>query len=420
MDQRQIDDISFRLKNVESFILELILLTYPLLLISESLRLSPHYLLIVLAIAIGTACYLFFSINRYSIYMGLFFSFLLALPFYFIGMSIPILVFIFMYTCWRMHANFGLQRNSRWNFLAINTIVFTIFYFITRSYLQKAHATEINKVNVLLFLLTTILFIVLRYLTILILGRRLPKFEWLETSKVFAAILGVVIATYLLIYYLLEPVRTAVLSFMGFLFGGLFMFVSAAITPFIDYVIDWLDYLRWKKFQEMEPPILNFDDDADEKLEILSSSADVNIGVYIVIGAVIIAAIVLLYMNLRQKRHGYDESDGPAYKVRLFGRNEKEKTDNEQVYDYSVASNAVRTAYQRFENDANKAKYPRFAGETVKEWFSRMDWSRNNDLFITYDKARYGSITLTEEEGKQFVNDLNKIRDKYFSVENSR
>ena len=414
MDQRQIDGISFRLKNVESFILELVLLTYPLLLISENLLVSPHYLLILLSIGVGMASYLLFHITRYSIFLALVLSLLLTIPFYFIGMSLPITVVIFMYTCWRMHANFGLQRNSRWNFLTINTIVFTIFYFITRSYLLKAHATEVNKVNVLLFLITTILFIVLRYITILILGRRLPEFEWLETSKVFAAIMGVGVATYLIIYYLLEPVRNAALAILGFLFGGLFMFVSAAITPFIDYVIDWLDYLRFNSYQEMEPPILNFDDDADEKLEILSSSAEVNIGVYIAIAAAIIAAIVL-YLNFRQKRHVYDESDGPAYKVRLFGRNEKGKTDNEQVYDYSVASNAVRTAYQSFENDAFKAKYPRFAGETVKEWFSRMDWGKNGNLFATYDKARYGAMTLTEEEGRRFVDDLNRIREMYFS-----
>ncbi len=130
----------------------------------------------------------------------------------------------------------------------------------------------------------------------MILGRRLPEFEWLETSKVFAAIMGVGIATYLIIYYLLEPVRNAALAILGFLFGGLFMFVSAAITPFIDYVIDWLDYLRWKKYQEMEKPILNDEDDTNEKLTILSSSADVNIwGLHSHGIAVIIAAIVLYY-----------------------------------------------------------------------------------------------------------------------------
>lgn len=414
MDQRQIDGISFRLKNVESFILELILLTYPLLLISEHLLVSPHYLLFLLSIGVGMASYILFRITKYSIFMALGLSIILAMPFYLIGMALSITVVIFMYTCWRMHANFGLQRNSRWNFLAINTIVFTVFYFITRSYLLKAHATEVNKVNVLLFLLTTILFIVLRYISVLILGRRLPEFEWLETSKVFAAIMGVGIATYLLIYYLLEPVRNAALTILGFLFGGLFMFVSAAITPFIDYIIDWLDYLRWKKYQEMEKPtIWNDEDDMNEKLTILSSSADVNIWGFVVGIAVIITAIVL-FMVFRKKSHMYEELEGPAYKVRLFSRDDKKKANIEQVYDYSIASNAVRTAYQGFEKEAHKAKYPRFAEETVKEWFSRMGWNKNDDLFVTYDKARYGSMTLTEEEGRKFVDDLKKIKDEYF------
>ncbi len=346
--------------------------------------------------------------------MGLLFSFLLVVPFYFIGMATPIVVFVFMYTCWRIHANFGLQRNSRWNFLAINTIVFTIFYLITRSYLPKADATEINKENVQLFLLTTILFIVLRYLTILFLGRRLPKFEWFEITKVFAAMIGVGITTYLLIYYLIEPFRTAVLAILGFLFGGLFMFVSAAITPFIDYIIDWIDYLRWKRYQEMDPPtIFNDEDQMNEKLEILAASAELNIGVYVVIGAAILAAIVL-YLNFRQKQHHYDESEGAAYKVRLFGRGDKKKSDVEQVYDYSIASNAVRKAYQSFENDAHEAKYPRFAGETVKEWFLRMGWRNDDNLFATYDKARYGAMTLTEEESRLFVDELNEIREMYF------
>ncbi len=87
MDQRQIDGISFRLKNVESFILELILLTYPLLLISENLLVSPHYLLFILSIGVGMASYLLFHITRYSIFMALVLSLLLAMPFYFIGMT---------------------------------------------------------------------------------------------------------------------------------------------------------------------------------------------------------------------------------------------------------------------------------------------------------------------------------------------
>jgi len=384
-------------------------------LVSENLLVSPHYLIIFLAIIVGLMSHFFFSRTRYSIIMGLLLSLIIAVPFYFIELRLPVVILIFLYTCWRMHANFGLKRLGRWNFLAINTIVFTIFYFITRSYLQKAHAIEINKVNVLLFLITTALFIIIRYLTTLTLGRRMVAFDRKETSLVFAVIFGVGTITYLIVYFLIEPVRTGILAGLGFLFGGIFMFIAAFITPFLDYIIDWLDYLRWKSYQEMEPPILNFDDDADEKMEILTSSTELDIWIYVVLGGVILAAI-LLFMIFRKKQHNYEELYGHSYKVRFFGRQNSENENRKHVYDYSAASNAVRTAFQVFENDANQAQYPRFAEETVKEWFSRMGWGNSHKLFVTYDKARYSSMTLTEEEGKKFVDYLNKIRDEHFST----
>ena len=331
MDQRQIDSISFRLKNVESFILELLLLTYPLLLVSENVLVSPHYLIIFLAIVVGLMSHFFFSRNRYSIIMGLLLSLFIAVPFYFIELRSPVVILIFLYTCWRMHANFGLKRLGRWNFLAINTIVFTVFYIITRSYLLKAHATEINKVNVFLFLITTALFIIIRYLTTLALGRRMVAFDRKETSLVFTVIFGVGTVTYLIVYFLIEPVRTGLLAVLGFLFGGIFMFIAAFITPFLDYIIDWLDYLRWKSYQEMEPPILNFEDDMDEKMTILTSSTDVNIWIYVILAGVILAAI-LLFMIFRKKQHNYDELNGHSYRVRFFGRQDPQNVNHEHAY----------------------------------------------------------------------------------------
>ena len=70
-----------------------------------------------------------------------------------------------------------------------------------------------------------------------------------------------------------------------------------------------------------------------------------------------------------------------------------------------------------FEKDAIAAKSPRFTGETVKEWFSRMGWVQNDALFDTYNKARYGSFSITEEEGRQFVSNLQEIKNKYFPVD---
>ena len=77
-------------------------------------------------------------------------------------------------------------------------------------------------------------------------------------------------------------------------------------------------------------------------------------------------------------------------------------------------STLSEAAYKEFEEEAQFSQAPRLSGETVKEWFSRMDWGQNDVLFNTYDKVRYGSQTVSVEEGNHFIAELDKIRNKYF------
>lgn len=104
---------------------------------------------------------------------------------------------------------------------------------------------------------------------------------------------------------------------------------------------------------------------------------------------------------------GRKDNDGE----KLCERFQKER---QLDYDYSKALVAVRTAYKEFEEEAQSSKAPRFRAETVKEWFSRMDWVQNDALFNTYDKVRYGSHTVSADEGSHFIEELNKIKNKYF------
>lgn len=415
MGQRRVERDGIRLKNAESFILEFALLAYPLLLVAESVLLAPHYLIITLAMIGGIGSYLLFSRVNYTVLWGLFISLLIGAPFYFIGMPIIAVVFIFVYAFWRMHTNFRLERLLRWNFLLINTVAFTIFYFITRSYLLKAQAAEVNKTNVLLFILLTLIFIILRYIVVYYLGKQLPNFNLWEASKVFTVIMGAGIATYLLVYFFIESIRTAILAVAGFVFGGIFTTIAATITPFIDWVVAYLDYLRYKAYQEMEPPELGYVEFQMDEVRTIPDGAEWSIAIYVTI-AVVVLAIIIIVMILRRRNQEVGPEEVVTHKLRSFGR-QKKQVSPRPIYDYSMASNAVRTAYQNFEKDAHAAKYPRFAGETVKEWFARMGWGQSDNLFVTYDKARYGALSITEEEGRQFVSELQKINGAYFSKE---
>ncbi|WP_172369851.1 hypothetical protein [Sporosarcina jiandibaonis] len=51
----------------------------------------------------------------------------------------------------------------------------------------------------------------------------------------------------------------------------------------------------------------------------------------------------------------------------------------------------------------------------MKEWFERMGWEQEIQPIITYDKVRYGSLTISEEESRQFLETLNKIKINNFN-----
>lgn len=397
MVQDRMEKLEIGLKNLESFILELVLLAYPLLLISGNIRVSPHYLIIVLGILVGIASFILLTGRLDSTALRLILTLLVAGPLYFIGMPLTVSILIYVYTIWRMNVNFGPERSTRWNFLFINIIVFACFFVFTRIYLLEPGATEINQVNVRLFLYTTIIFIVLRYSGIILLNRHISNYKLGATNKVFFMIMGVGLATYLVVYYSIETIRTAIIASFSFMFGSIFNKFAETLMPTI---------------QQLELPESKNDEIHEEDFIYPILNEETNYSVYIAIVVIVLAVAVLILISRRQKK-GQMSIHRKTYQFMSKGRKEKKHIANEEN-EYSLLQNDVRAAYKRFENDAISAKYPRSTGETVKEWFYRMSWGQDAQLFSTYDKARYGSSTITDSEVKQFINELKKIKEIYF------
>ena len=403
MNQERIDKDGIRLRNAESFILELVLLAYPLVLISENLRMSPHYLIIALAIISGIGLYMLFPKKSYSTFKGLVLSFLIACPFYVIGLPVAVVILILFYVSWRMHINFGPERSARWNFLTLNMVVFTLIYLLARIYLVKHVATELNKVNIIVFLLTSVLFFVLRYIGTILLGRHSSDLKIGETNKIFAAIFGIGFVTFFSVYFFVVYIRTAIINFLGFVFGGLFYKLAATFLPTIN------------QFKLAEGEKAQIGREFPEHA--LNEGTSISMFfVFAVVALAFIFLITLLIVILRKRIIKSVPTGQKKFTIRSLGRqNKRVESTADAKYDYSRATNAVRIAYQNFENDAMTAKYPRYSGETVKEWFRRMGWARNENVFWTYDKARYGSNSITEEEGRQFVKELENIKIDFFS-----
>ncbi len=218
------------LKNTESFSIELLLLTYPLVLISADIMIPPHYLLLALSVTAGIGLYLFLSTFPYTVQMGLLISLFISVPLFLIGVSLAVTILVTAYVFWRIHTNFSAERHARWNFIAINSIVFTSFYFITSIYLLQPEKTIVNQVHVVLFIATTILSIVFRYFVVITIGKRIPNFQFREVHKMFGGILSIGAVTFVTVYFFMESFRSAIIGILSLLFGNLFK-KTASLLP---------------------------------------------------------------------------------------------------------------------------------------------------------------------------------------------
>ena len=324
--------------------------------------------------------------------IGLLISLFISVPLFIIGVSLAVTILVSTYVFWRIHTNFSSERHARWNFIAVNSIVFTTFYFITSIYLLQPERTTVNQIHVVLFIAMTILYIVYRYFVVLAIGKRIPNFQFREVHKMFCGILSIGAATFVTVYFFMESFRAALLGIFSLLFGNMFN-KTASLLPVS---------------QLTNPEIPEGKSLEEEVLEIPTSTDQIDIGIFLTIVAVVIA-VVFIIVIFRKQKISINIMELPSYSIQSLRPN-KDKESKNQHLNHSLTTNAVRRAYQDFERAADLAKSSRLAGETMKEWFMRMEWEEDNHRTIkTYEKVRYGSVTIPEEESRQFVETLNKI-----------
>ncbi|KAA0966679.1 hypothetical protein FQ087_10765 [Sporosarcina sp. ANT_H38] len=411
MDQGQTERNRIRLISSERTVLELFLLVYLFLFITIDSVVGSHYLWLLLSTGMGIITYLLFSKVEYSLGIGILLAALLATPFYFNGLPLVVVFMLFVYSFWRLQVNFGETKGEGWPYLVLNTIFFTVFYFILKLFFVNANADELMSVQVVLYLLTTVIYFIIRFIVIGVIGWQLRNFNLVDMGKIFAAILGLGFITYIAVSFLMHPFRSAVIAIVGFLFSGLFILFGKGVTPLLDWYNAKLDEARARQLEQAEVESSYIDFSMQDGTRIFGATFSHN-ELFIMLGiSITILVSFILIARRRKKGRLLDKDLGNTF---LSTGRTKKKKEKQLVYDYSDAFDVVRTAYKKFEEEAQYSKVPRLEGETVKEWFSRMNWGHNEVLFNTYDKVRYGSHSVTEEEGSHFVDELDKIRHNNF------
>ena len=412
MEQERIERDRIRLISSERTVLELFLIVYPFLFVTVNAVVSSHYMWLLLSVFTGILSYLLFGKIEYSFGIGIGIAMLLTVPFYFNGMPLIVVIALFIYSFWRLHTNFSNSKSHGWPFLLMNTILFTFFYLITKLIFVNANPYEVMNIHVALFGITTILYFVNRFTVIGLIGRRLKNFSLTDTGEMFGGLLGLGFLTFFAVYFLVQPIRLTIVAIATFLFSGIFMLIGKTVTPFIDWFIAKLDESRAKSLEGAEDEFIYIDFSMqNERVVFGATFKDTEL---LIIAGIISVIFLLLMIIVKSRKKAMLHDKDLGYTYRSYDRTQKMKK-KQLIYDYSQAENTIRNAYKKFEEAAQLSKVTRLRGETVKEWFSRMGWETDELLFNTYDLVRYGAKSVTEEEGIKFVDDLERIKNKYFA-----
>ena len=166
MDQGRTDRNRIRLISSERTILELSLLIYLFLFLTTDSIVASHYLWLILSTGMGVITYLLFAKIEYSLGIGILLAALLATPFYFNGIPLEVVFMLFVYSFWRLQVNFGEVKANGWPYLVLNTIFFTIIYFAIKLVFVNANADELMNIQVVLYIMTTVIYFIIRFTVI--------------------------------------------------------------------------------------------------------------------------------------------------------------------------------------------------------------------------------------------------------------
>jgi hypothetical protein len=410
MRQQQLEEKGVTLINSERVTLELLLVSYLLLFMNIDSFIPSAYLWIVLSILTGISTYVLVRKMQYSAGLGIGLSLLLLLPLLLAGLPVFVAIGVSGYSFWRIHENFLKSKVMGWPFLIANTIVFVVFYLFTKPFYVNDNPIELMKKFVILYAVITIVYFFIRFLVTSLHGHSLNGFRFLESGKVFAALIGIAILTYTVVYFLFTPVRNGIIAVVGFLFGGIFMFILKIITPALDAMIAYLDSKREEYEKGIDDDVIVSDFDMQGEVEVFGNTIR-DAGPLITLIAII--GLLVLFVLVWRRKSSVSTSEGSNFTFKTSHRNKKEKA-TKRIYDYSETVGEIRNAFKSFEELAQISKVPRLQGETVKEWFTRMGWTIDDKLFAVYDQARYGSVNIAELDRRNFIETLEEIKRNFF------
>ncbi|MYL49056.1 hypothetical protein GLV98_06145 [Halobacillus litoralis] len=161
--------------------------------------------------------------------------------------------------------------------------------------------------------------------------------------------------------------------------------------------------------QERQEELQRMNDSNQETTRKVAEAIESGTVVLIVV-ALLLAMVTIFFLRKRATMDVETASDPLKYQYYAYSEEEKKRSSSSFSFHRSRTEGWVRKQFRAFEHFAARNGCGRYSNESLEDWFHRI--GLDIDYTVFYQKVRYGSQTLTDEEKEQFALELKELKQK--------
>lgn len=324
------------------------------------------------------------------------------------GTSLFVFAAFSILAMYRLHARFSVDGDSSRDgkFMMFFVLMFSVMMFFKLINPMSDKDSLLYPIAV-----TALIFYVITRMTYRYLSSRNDGARFSHVLLSIGGILGLSAAGGWLVYGLGEYAR----QLAGWVLGGVVRIILWPFAGLLENITEYLSGLSTEEEMQETLDKMDSEEAAKETTEAVGfASAEFDYSVLVIIVLLIFLVLLVLWLRKVKPEKESKNEEGKVEIQRFKTADAKEQQPNSSAASYSkVDLDIIREAFRDFETLAAGKGKGRHSYETVREWLQRMDWPADEPFFNTYDFVRYGNGQISEQQAFPFLEELNKINEKY-------
>ncbi|MBS4172309.1 hypothetical protein [Bacillus sp. FJAT-49736] len=342
-----------------------------------------------------------------------------AIPIIIVGTWLSHLVFfegilLFLFSFWRLKVLYTEDGYEDADEFLSRRLLATILIFVSMYFIGYITGGKTRYLLILFPLLQLLLYSYGTFFKRYVESTHPPKKAFFSFG-VLLFIIPIIITT------VVSSIASLIKGGLSFVINKIFLLLVNLLSPVINLLISYFDKgnAKWeKRLQDVSEKLAERGVPEDKQGEILQKVQTDHYNMYIVLGIIIVASIIIWIILHRYKIKLNSVEERNEQPRRISSKILEEVGRKEENYTnyYSKSRQQIRKYVLDLERLSKKLHVERHGSESVRNWLNRLDIQATEKWISIYEHVRYGSINASHQDVQYFGAEWNEIKNQIIKI----